>query len=89
MNDRFIEFAIIYAYCISVLYGDTSKDTPPDGTNWDTIADKPAQISFPEHLVQTQIHDDYFIYFLDIKSCARRINRTSGEIKTFLGERIT
>ena len=67
-----------------MLYGNTSKDTPADGTNWDTTADKPAQISFPEHLVQAS--DNETIYFLDIKSCARRIIRATGAVETFLGK---
>jgi len=64
-----------------VIYGNLTAPRPTGSVpDWDG-ADNEAGISSPEHIYNTVDK----IYFLDGRSCARVVNRTTNEVKTVLG----
>ena len=72
----------IHVYLI-VLYGDVTAARPEVGEDWDGDGTE-AQIKTPEHLFQAKLADN--IYFVDDKSCARMVNRKTGQVSTELGK---
>ena len=67
----------------TVLYGNVTAARPVVGEDWDGDGTE-AQIKTPEHLFQAKLAD--VIYFVDDKSCARMVNRNTGQVSTELGK---
>ena len=68
---------------LTVLYGYVPAARPVVGEDWDGDRTE-AQIKTPEHLFQAKLADN--IYFVDDKSCARMVNRKTGQVSTELGK---
>ncbi|KAF6019051.1 hypothetical protein EB796_022652 [Bugula neritina] len=66
-----------------LVYGNVTNSRPGPGLYADGLGSL-ADVVVPEHIYQTR--DGSRILFVDTKSCARVVNRTSGQVTTILGD---
>jgi len=68
---------------LAVVYGNVTNSRPGPGLYADGLGSL-ADVVVPEHIYQTR--DGSRILFVDTKSCARVVNRISGQVTTILGD---